>query len=133
MTSNIKLAIAGAALLAATAAGWTLNGWRLAGKINELQGVVDTQAQALATLEGANTRCTAGVAEVKAAVKAYVEAGDARGREAAEAMRQAARAAQGHLAAAKAALDRPAPKRGEECATAAAEASDYARRRKAAP
>lgn len=118
---------------AGLAAGWTLNGWRLSGQIHALQGVVSTQAQAIATLEGANQRCTAGVAEVSAAVKAYVAAGAARAREAAEAMQRAERGAQAHLAAARGALERPAPKAGEECDTAAAEAADYARRRKAAP
>jgi hypothetical protein len=128
--TQIKLAIAAALLVAAAAAGWTVNGWRLAGKVNELQGVVDTQAQALALLEASNIRCAAGVAEIQAAWKDHAAQEAARQRQAQEAMDTAARAAAGHLAAARAALKRPAPKAGEECSQVAAEAAAYVQRRK---
>ncbi len=62
----------------------------------------------------------------------FVRAGAGTARPA-ESVTVAARAARGHLAAAKDALNRPAPKAGAECDTAAAEAAAYARKRKAAP
>lgn len=129
----IVIALAAIALAAAGVGGWTLNGWRLSGQINKLQGTVDTQLQTIATLKGANDRCTAGVAEVTAAVKGYVDAGSARSEEAKAAMLAIADQAAGHLAAAKSAMNRPPPARGKECDAVAAEASAYARKRKAAP
>lgn len=127
-------AIAVAVVLAIVAgAGWTVNGWRLAGQLEQLQGVVDTQKQSLATLAGANERCAAGVADVKGAVKALVDDGTRRSAAAAAAMEQVAARAKGHLDGAAAALNRAMPAAGQECDTAAAEALDYAKRRKAAP
>lgn len=129
----IKAAVVAVVLAIAAGAGWMVNGWRLSGKINTLQGIVDTQVQSLATLEGANQRCTAGVEEVKGAVKGYVDAGTKRSEAAAEAMRQAAAGAQRHLEAARGALNRPPAPAGKECETVAAEASAYAHKRKEAP
>lgn len=127
-------AIAVAVVLAlAAGAGWTVNGWRLAGELHRLQGVVDTQVQSLATLKGANDRCAAGVADVKEAVKAIADDAARRTAAAAKAAQQAEAGARAHLADAKAALNRPMPAAGKECETAAAEAVNYAKRRKAAP
>lgn len=134
---QIKLAIAAAVVAGAFAAGggigWTVNGWRLAGEIRQLQGVVSTQVQSMATLEGANKNCVAGVAGVRAEVKELVDDAKQRSAEAAAAMAAAAKEASGHLAAAKSALARPPVVRGKECPQAASEASTYARKRKAAP
>lgn len=129
----IALAIAAASGAAGAAGGWSVNGWRLGAKVENLQGVIDTQKQSLETMEGANKRCTAGVADVKGAVKALVDEGNARTEAAAKAMQRAADAAKGHLADAKAALNRPMPSAGKECDTAAAEAAAYAKKRRAAP
>ena len=130
---NLKFAIVVAALVVATTAGWVLNGWRLSGKIENLQGVVQTQQQSLATLQGANMRCTAAVGDVRDAVAAYVKEGEKRAAAATVAMQEAAKASKANLAAAKAALSRPPAKAGEECATVAREAAEYAKKRKAAP
>lgn len=115
------------------AAGWTLNGWRLSARVAELQGVANTQHQSIASLEGANVRCTTSVGDVKGAVKALVDAAEGRAQKAQAAMARAEKATAAHLAAARAALARPLPKAGAECDTLAQEAADYARRRKAAP
>jgi hypothetical protein len=131
--TTIKLAILATAIAAAAAGGWVVNGWRLAGELERLNGIVDTQQQSIETLAGVNKSCAAGLEDVKAAVKGYVDASDARGAAAAKAMAAAADAAKGHLAAAKDALNRPPAPPGQECATAAAEASAYARKRKGAP
>lgn len=129
----IQLAIAAALIVAGALGGWTVNGWRLAGEIARLNGIVETQKQSIATMEGANQRCTAGVAEVKDAVKGYVDAGAKAQQAAAAAIQKAAASAQGHLAAAKDALNRAMPPPGQECATAAEEAAAYAKKRKEAP
>lgn len=121
------------ALVVGFGAGWSANGWRLSAEVNRLQGVVDTQVQSLATLEGANKRCTAGVAEVKSAVKEIADDGARRTQAAASAMAKAAEAAKGHLADAKNAMNRPPIAPGQECAGVAKEASAYAKKRKAAP
>lgn len=113
-------------------AGWTLNGWRLGARVAELQGVADTQRQSIATLEGANGRCTAAVGDVKGAVKQIADDAAARSRRAQDAMEKAARAAQGNLKAARDALNRPLPKAGAECDAIEQEALDYAAKRKAA-
>lgn len=113
-------------------AGWLLNGWRLAGELQELKGTVATQRQAIATLEGANGRCTASVAEVRGAVKDLVDENARRAAAAQAAIARAEKSAEKHLQAATAALARPAPKAGEECATLVREALDYARKRKGA-
>lgn len=134
---QIKLAIAAAvvagAFAAGAAGGWVINGWRLGAEIQRLEGVRTTQLQGMATLEGANKNCVAGVASVKASVKALVDDSEKRSADAAAAMKAAAAEASGHLAAAKSALARPPVVRGKECPQAASEASTYARKRKAAP
>lgn len=121
------------ALVVGAAGGWFVNGWRLAGEIQRLTGVVSTQEQSLATLKGANDRCTAGVNEVKTAVKGFIDEAGRRGAAAAAEMAKAAKAAEGHLAAAKDAMNRPPAPPGKECDTAATEASSYAKKRKGAP
>ena len=134
----VTMVYAAAALFAAGLAlggstGWTLNGWRLSGEIQRLTGVAETQKQSLATFEGANKRCAAGLADVKGAVKGFVDDGARRSAAALKAMQEAAARAQGHLEDAKAALNRPMPAAGAECDTAAAEAAAYARKRKGSP
>lgn len=129
----IKVLIAAIALAAAAAGGWWINGWKLGEELARRQGVIDTQKQSLATLAGANERCTAGVQDVKTAVQGYIAEGARRSEAAAAAMEHAAAAAQGHQDAAKAALNRLQAPKGKECDTAAAEASAYARKRKGAP
>jgi hypothetical protein len=114
------------------AAGWTINGWRLAGQIQELKGVVSTQQQGIDTLKGANERCTAAVGDVKGSVKALVDENAKRSAASQAAIEKAAKASVGHMRAAKDALNRIAPKPGEECATFAREAAEYVRRRKEA-
>lgn len=135
--SPIKFEIVAIAVVLAMSAGvvggWTMNGWRLGARVERLQGAIDTQKQSIAMLKGANDRCTAGVAEVKGAVKGFVDEADKRGRDAAAAMKAAAVAAQGHLQDARDALNRPPAPAGQECETAAAEATRYAQKRKAAP
>ena len=113
--------------------GWTLNGWRLSGKVSKLEGKVETQQQTIATLEGANGRCTAAVGDVRGSVQQLVDENLKRSNAATKAMEKAAGEAKGHLAAAAAAMGRAAPKAGDECTTLARELLDYARRRKAAP
>jgi hypothetical protein len=130
ISAMVALAALVGGLVAGFTAGWAANGWRLAGKVAELHGVVDTQAQGIALLEASNVRCAAGVAEVRAAVRDFAAAGEARAKAAQAAMEQVARRAAALHAAAKGALERPAPKPGEECAQAALEATDYARRRR---
>jgi hypothetical protein len=121
------------ALLAGFGGGWVVNGWRLSGDVARLEGTVDTQKQSLETYDGANKRCTASVADVKGAVKGIADEADARGKAAAEAMKKAAGEASGHLAAARDALSRPPALPGQECDTAAREATAYAKKRKGAP
>lgn len=121
------------ALLAGFGAGWLVNGWRLGTENAELKGVVETQKQSLATMEGANQRCAAGVADVKGAVKGIADEVRARSEAAAKAMKGAEEAAKQHLAAAQSALSRPPAAAGAECDTAAMEASAYAKKRKGAP
>jgi hypothetical protein len=121
------------ALAAGAGSGWTVNGWRLGGTIEGLEGAVATQKQSLATLEGANTRCTAGLAGVRDAVKAFADDGAKRSAAAAAAMAKVEQAAAAQLAAAKAALQRAMPPPGGECDAAAREASAYARKRQGAP
>jgi len=130
---EIVAALLAAALLAGIVGGWTMNGWRQGARVEKLKGVVDTQKQGLATLEGANKRCVAGVAEVQTAVKGFVDAGNKRAGEAAAAMKAAAVQAQGHLQDARDAMSRPPVVAGKECEGVAAEASAYAKKRKAAP
>jgi hypothetical protein len=120
------------ALVVGFGGGWTVNGWRLAGEIQRLDGVVSTQEQSLKTLEGANKRCAAGVADVQKAVQGFISQADRRAADAAKAMAKAAEAAKGHLEAAKDAMNRPPAKPGEECDTAAKEATSYAKKRKGA-
>lgn len=118
------------ALLAGFGAGWLVNGWRLGTENAELTGVVNTQKQSIATLDGANQRCAAGVADVKGAVKGIADEARARSEAAAKAMKIAEEAAKQHLADAKSALNRPLPAPGAECDTAAREATEYAKKRK---
>lgn len=130
----IAAAIAGVVgLVTGFGSGWQVNGWRLSGKIQELDGVVATQNQSIDTLKGANERCTAGVTEVKTAVKGFIADADRRAQDAAAAMKAAAKVAQGHLDAAKNAMNRPPALPGKECDTAATEASSYAKKRKGTP
>lgn len=129
----IKIGILVAIAAAGAIAGWTANGWRLAGKINELQGVVDTQKQSIATLEGVNKSCAAGVDEVKGAVQVIVDEGVRRTAAAAAAMAKASQDARKHHEAAQEALRRALPAPGKECDTAAAEAATYVRKRREAP
>lgn len=121
------------ALAMGVAGGWTMNGWRLGARVEKQQGIIETQKQGLATFEGANKRCTAGVAEVKEAVSGFIAAGDKRAAAAAKAIADATLAAKVHLDAATEALNRPPVERGKECEGVAAEASKYAQKRKAAP
>lgn len=113
--------------------GWTMNGWRLGARVERLQGTIDTQKQGLATLEGANKRCVAGVDEVKTAVKGFTDAADKRARDAAAAMKAAEQQAKDHLQAAKDAMSRPPITPGQECQGVAAEATKYAQKRKVTP
>ncbi len=133
----IKFEVAAIAIAVAmaigVAGGWTMNGWRLGARVEKQQGVIETQKQGLATFEGANKRCTAGVDEVKTAVKGYLDASDKRAQDAAKAMQLAATAAKGHLDAANDALNRPPLPAGKECEGVAAEAAKYARKRKETP
>jgi chromosome segregation ATPase len=48
-----KLYIAAGVILAAFAAGWLINGWRLAGKVEKLQGTLTIQQQAVAERDAA--------------------------------------------------------------------------------
>lgn len=132
-TPQLAAGAALAALAAGFAAGWAVNGWRLSGDIERLQGVTETQQQSIRTLEGVNKSCAAGVLEVKGAVKTIAEDGARRSRQAAEAMAAAAQATQQNLADARQALARPPAKPGEECDTAAREAAAYARKRQGTP
>jgi len=118
------------ALLAGFGAGWMVNGWRLSGDVEKLNGIVETQKQSLETFEGANKRCTASVADVKGAVKAIADDATARAKAAAEAMARAEAGGKAHLEAAKAALNRPMPAAGKECDAIVREAVDYATKRK---
>ena len=120
------------ALVVGAAGGWFVNGWRLSGDLKEQKGIVATQNQSIETLKGANKNCTAGVAEVKDAVKSYVADSDARSAAAAAAMKKAAQEAKGHMDAVKEAMNRPPAPPGKECDTAAKEATDYAKKRKEA-
>jgi hypothetical protein len=122
-----------AAIAAAGAGGWVLNGWRLAGELERRAGVIETQHQALETLKGANDRCAAGVADVRKSLAAFYADVDARSARVEAALEEAERAAQAHQEAARAALGRPMPKAGEECASVAGEAAAYAAKRKGAP
>lgn len=133
LSAKLAAGAALAALLAGFAAGWAVNGWRLAGDIERLKGVTQTQEQSIKTLVGVNKSCAAGVAEVKGAVKSMADAAERRSREAAQAMAATARQAEQHLADARSALARPPAKPGEECGTVAREASAYARKRQAGP
>jgi hypothetical protein len=137
MFDTIKAEVAAVAVVASLAvgfgAGWAINGWRLGTKVATLEGVVETQKQSIATLEGANQRCAAGVADVKGAVKAIADDAAARTAAAAAAMKAAEKGAAEHLAAAKDAMSRPPAAPGTECDRAAAEASAYAKKRKGAP
>lgn len=139
ITEEIKAAVIAGAIAGAAGlglgftGGWVINGWRLSGDINKLQGITETQKQGMSELAGANKNCIAGVAGVKADVKELVDDARQRSDEAAAAMKAAAKEASGHLAAARNALARPPVVRGKECPQAASEASQYARKRKAAP
>ncbi len=124
------IAIAGA-LAIGFAGGWLVNGWRLGGELERRAGVIEAQEQSLKTLEGANARCSAGVAQVRSSLAAFYASVDRRSRRVEQALGEAERAAGAHLKAAAAARDRPPPRAGEECAQAAAEAAAYAARRKA--
>lgn len=130
---TIKLCVMAAIAAVIFGTGWAVKGWKDSGDLKEQQGIVATQKQTIATLEGANRSCLAGVQEVKAAVKGFIDAGTERSEAARIAMEAAAAAAQGHLAAAQAAVNRAAPAAGKECPTAAQEAQAYARKRKGAP
>lgn len=130
---TIKLCVMAAIAAVIFGTGWGVKGWKDSGEISRLEGKVETQQQSIATLEGANTRCLAGVKDVQAAVKGFIDAGTERSEAARIAMEAAAAAAQGHLAAAQAAVNRAAPAAGKECPTAAQEAQAYARKRKGAP
>lgn len=121
-----------AALVVGFGAGWTVNGWRLSGSINKLQGITETQKQGMDELAGANRNCIAGVGGIKDAVREIADDSKARSDAAAKAMAAAAKDAQVHLAAAKDALNRPPAAKGKECEAIAAEASAYAKKRKAA-
>lgn len=123
-------AIAAALVAGGFGAGWLVNGWRLAGEIERLGGIVDTQKQSIATFEGANKRCVAGLDEVTRSVKEFVEAGAKRSEDAAKAMAEATKSAKSNLDAARDALARPPAPRGKECETAAAEAAAYAAKRR---
>jgi|CXWL01.1.fsa_nt_gi hypothetical protein len=112
------------------AIGWTANGWRLSGNVEKLAGVVSTQDQSIATLKGVNDRCAASVGDVKASVKALLDESAKRSAAAQDAMDKAAKKAEGHLAAAAAALNRPMPAPGKECDAIVREALDYAKKRK---
>jgi len=131
--ATIRLAIAAGALLAAFLAGWWVNGWRMGAQVAELRGTVNTQRQSIATLDGANKRCVAGVADVRTAVKGMVDAQEQRSAATQAAIERASRAAVGHLEAAKAALARPPAAKGEECGTVAREAVEYSKRRRSTP
>jgi hypothetical protein len=137
MFETVKYEVAAAVLVASLAggfgAGWFVNGWRLGVKTAELQGVVDTQKQSLATLEGVNQRCAAGVADVKGAVKVIADEAAARTEAATKAMQAAEKGAAAHLAAATSAMNRPPAPPGTECDRAAAEAEAYAKKRRGAP
>lgn len=130
MSLEAWLAAIAAALLVGFGGGWTVKDWKDSGDLKEARGVIATQKQSLATLDGANKRCTAGVEDVKTAVKGFIDAGTERAAAAQAAMERAAAAAQGHEAAAKSALNRVQPAKGKECETAAAEATAYAKKRK---
>lgn len=111
---------------------WIVQGWRFGAQVARLEGQVETQKQSLATFEGANKRCTASVAEVKASVKELADESIRKSAAAAVAAQAAAKAAEGHLVASRAALNRAMPPPGKECETAASEASAYAKKRKEA-
>jgi hypothetical protein len=125
--------VAALAFAAGASSGWMVNGWRLGAQIEQLAGVVATQQQSLETLKGANQRCTAGVADVRKSLEAFYGAIAARTAAVEAAMKAAERASRAHQEAARQALARPAPKPGEECASAAREAAAYAAKRKGAP
>lgn len=111
--------------------GWVINGWRLSGKVERLNGKVDARDQAIASLGDINARCTSSVADVKAAVKEIADDAAKRAAAAATAMQRAEKGAGAYLANARAALARPAPAPGGECEAMVREAIDYAGRRKA--
>lgn len=126
----VKAAILVGLVLVGFGAGWTVQGWRLGAEVAELQGTVDTQKQGLATFEGANQRCVAGLDDVKRSVKGYVDAAAARTDAAAKAIAAAAEAARAHEKAAADALARPLPAAGKECEAMVQEALDMAKRRR---
>lgn len=127
---NVKFAVAAAvvavAVFAGGTGGWMVNGWRLGARIADLEGKVSA-------FEGANKRCSEAVSDIKGAVKALAEQGDKRAKAAEDAVKRAEQGAQRFLKSARAALERPMPKAGEECATAAREAREYVERRKRSP
>jgi len=133
LKTNVAIYLIIAALALGAAAGWVLNGWRLSGQIERLQGKVETQEQSIATLRGANGRCTAAVGDVKAAVQGIAERVEKNSRAAVAAMARAEKTAAGHLDAARSATARPMPAPGGECAALVKEALEYAARRRAAP
>jgi hypothetical protein len=123
--ANLAIAaavVAGVAGAAGLSTGWTLNGWRLAGRIERLEG----RASAL---EAANQRCGVNVAEVKAAVGELVKAGELRAAAAAKALREAEKAALGHLARAGRILKAPPVPPEKQCDTVRDEQRGYVRQR----
>ncbi len=128
----IKIAILVGLAALGFGGGWIVNGWRLAGEVEHLEGVVDVQKQSLATYEGANERCVAGLQDVKGAVKVIADGVAARTKAAAEAMARAEQASKAHLEAAQGALNRPMPAAGKECEAMVREAVEYAKKRKGA-
>jgi hypothetical protein len=130
MKLAVTLGIAAGLVAAGAAVGWTLNGWRMSGQIRELEGTVATQKQAIATLDAANQRCSAGLADVRGAVQGFIADANGRQAAAAEAIERVAGAAEAHLQAAQGALARVRPAKGRECDQAALEAATYARKRR---
>ncbi len=133
-TQVVVVLIAVAALLGLAAGGggaWMVKGWKDSGEISKLQGAVSTQEQTIATLKGANASCVAGVGDVKAAVKTFIDEGKQASASAAAAMQKAAKQSAQNLADAKEAMKRPPAPPGQECPTMIREALDYAKRRKA--
>jgi hypothetical protein len=122
MTTQVKLALAGLALLAAFGIGWMANGWRLGRDIENLRGKV-------ALVEGANNRCAIAVGDVNKTLNGMRADQEKRAADAKAAVLKAQADAKDHYDAALAALQRPAPDPGKECDTVAREARGYFNRR----
>ena len=125
----VDLAIAAAVIAAVAgatgfASGWKLNGWRLSGTIERLQGENTVYA-------GANARCGVNVAEVRAAVAGIVKAADERAEQARKGIQKAEAAAVIHINRAAGIIKRPPVPPEKQCDTVRDEQRAYVQERRA--